>query len=254
MKNIVSFSGGKDSTAMLLMMIEKGIKIDEIIFCDTGKEFDELYEHIDKIERYIGQKVTRLKNEHSYEYFLYDKEITKGPNKGNRGYGWTKMTNRWCTDRLKTQLVDRHLRKYTEEYTRYIGIAYDEPKRIKNTPGFKYPLYEWKITEAEALQYCYDKGFDFGGLYNHFDRLGCWLCPLQKIESLYSLYKYYPDKWQELKQIEMDMYRRIKNQDLTRIVPFNGRNNTILSLDGRFKIKKLLEERQKNENGGGKLT
>ena len=56
MKNIVSFSGGKDSTAMLLMMIEKGIKIDEIIFCDTGKEFDELYEHIDKIESYIGQK------------------------------------------------------------------------------------------------------------------------------------------------------------------------------------------------------
>ena len=253
MKNIVHFSGGKDSTAMLLMMIEKGIKIDEIIFCDTGKEFDELYEHIDKIERYIGQKVTRLKNEHSYEYFLYDKEITRGHNKGNRGYGWTKMNNRWCTKTLKTQLIDRHLRKYTEEYTRYIGIAYDEPKRIKNTPGFKYPLYEWKITEAEALQYCYDKGFDFGGLYNHFDRLGCWLCPLQKIESLYSLYKYYPDKWQELKQIEMDMYRRTKNQDLTRIVPFNGRNNTILSLDGRFKIKKLLEERQKNENGG-KLT
>ena len=94
------------------------------------------------------------------------------------------------------------------------------------------------------------KDLTSGGLYNHFDRLGCWLCPLQRIESLYSLYKYYPDKWQELKQIEMDMYRRIKNQDLTRIVPFNGRNNTILSLDGRFKIKKLLEERQKNEDGG----
>jgi tRNA(Ile)-lysidine synthase TilS/MesJ len=31
-RHIVSFSGGKDSTAMLLMMIEKGMPIDEIIF------------------------------------------------------------------------------------------------------------------------------------------------------------------------------------------------------------------------------
>ena len=38
MKHIVSFSGGKDSTAMLLMMLEKNMPIDEIIFCDTGKK------------------------------------------------------------------------------------------------------------------------------------------------------------------------------------------------------------------------
>lgn len=50
MKHIVSFSGGKDSTAMLLMMIEKGMQIDDIIFCDTGKEFPEMYEHIKQVE------------------------------------------------------------------------------------------------------------------------------------------------------------------------------------------------------------
>ena len=42
MKHIVHFSGGKDSTAMLLMMIAKGIHIDDIIFCDTGMEFPEM--------------------------------------------------------------------------------------------------------------------------------------------------------------------------------------------------------------------
>lgn len=31
-KHIVSFSGGKDSTTMLLLMIEKGYHIDEILF------------------------------------------------------------------------------------------------------------------------------------------------------------------------------------------------------------------------------
>ena len=32
MKHIVQFSGGKDSTAMLLMMLERGMQVDEIIF------------------------------------------------------------------------------------------------------------------------------------------------------------------------------------------------------------------------------
>lgn len=51
MKHVVSFSGGKDSTAMLLMMIEKNMPIDEIIMCDTGVEFDEMYDHVEKVKK-----------------------------------------------------------------------------------------------------------------------------------------------------------------------------------------------------------
>ena len=53
MLNVVQFSGGKDSTAMLLMMLEKNMPIDDIIFCDTGKEFPQVYEHIEKVNKYI---------------------------------------------------------------------------------------------------------------------------------------------------------------------------------------------------------
>lgn len=70
--HVVSFSGGKDSTAMLLHMIELNMPIDEIIFCDTTVEFPEMYEHIDKVEKYIGRPITRLKQEHSYEYYLLE--------------------------------------------------------------------------------------------------------------------------------------------------------------------------------------
>ena len=66
-KHIVSFSGGKDSTAMLLMMLEKGMKIDEIIFLDTTVEFPEMYEHINKVEKYIGRTITKLKTENDFE-------------------------------------------------------------------------------------------------------------------------------------------------------------------------------------------
>ena len=56
-KGVVGISGGKDSTAMLLRMLEEGMPVDIIIFCDTGLEFDEMYKHIDKLEEYIAQKI-----------------------------------------------------------------------------------------------------------------------------------------------------------------------------------------------------
>ena len=48
--HVVSFSGGKDSTAMLLRMIEEDYPIDIILYCDTGLEFPEMEEHIYKVE------------------------------------------------------------------------------------------------------------------------------------------------------------------------------------------------------------
>ena len=45
-KYIASLSGGKDSTAMLLKIIELGLPLDDIIFIDTGKEYPEMYRHI----------------------------------------------------------------------------------------------------------------------------------------------------------------------------------------------------------------
>jgi len=56
-KHIISFSGGKDSTAMLIRMIELGMQIDEILFADTGVEFPEMYDYIREVEIYIGRKI-----------------------------------------------------------------------------------------------------------------------------------------------------------------------------------------------------
>lgn len=45
----VSLSGGKDSTAMLLKMLEMGMQIDVVLFCETGLDFPEIEEHIRKV-------------------------------------------------------------------------------------------------------------------------------------------------------------------------------------------------------------
>ena len=104
-KHIVSFSGGKDSTAMLLKMIENKMKIDEIIFCDTGMEFEEMYEHIEKVEDMIDLPITVLKSEKKFEYWMFDHIKTKGKNKGQKGYSWPDFRNRWCTQALKKTVI-----------------------------------------------------------------------------------------------------------------------------------------------------
>ncbi len=71
---VCSFSGGKDSTAMLLRMLEEKMPVDVILFCDTGLEFPALYDYIRKVERDIGREITVVKNPNDFEYLLCPQE------------------------------------------------------------------------------------------------------------------------------------------------------------------------------------
>lgn len=213
-KNIVSFSGGKDSTAMLLLMIEKNIKIDEIIFLDTGMEFPAMYQHIKQVERFIDRSITILRAEKSFEYMMLEYEKQRGKNKGQKGYSWPDFRNRWCTSYLKKQVIKKYLKKYKDyEIVEFHGIAVDEVKRLEknNEKNVRYPLAEWNITEKEALEYCYNKGFNWDGLYNNFDRVSCWCCPLKNLKELKTLYLKYPVLWDKLKDWEQKTYRKFRS-------------------------------------------
>lgn len=231
MKHIVQFSGGKDSTCMLLMMLERDMPIDDIIFCDTTMEFPGMYDHIAKVEGYIGRKVTRLRSPHDFIYYFAQYRKTRGKNKGECGYGWPRMWTRWCTRLFKIDLTDKYLRNIGE-YVLYIGIARDEPKRHKKRrDNVIHPLYDWGITESMALKYCYDHGFDWGGLYERFRRVSCWCCPLQGIGELRNLRKYYPELWKKLKEMDdMREYKfspRFSVQDLERRFAVEDRQQSL---------------------------
>lgn len=62
----VSLSGGKDSTAMLLLMVERGLPIDLVLNADTGMEFPEMYEHLAWVDEYLfrerGLHITTLRH------------------------------------------------------------------------------------------------------------------------------------------------------------------------------------------------
>lgn len=182
----VSLSGGKDSSALLILMIERGMPIDLVLSADTGMEFPEMYEHLAKMDEYLyrerGIHVTTLRHP--------------------KGFEWPGMMVRWCTGQLKTHLINKEVNRLKGEFNalHYVGIAADECKRCK---GEQYPLVEWGITEAQALQLCYDRGFDFGGLYEIYHRASCWCCPLQRIDELRKLRHHHPELWAHLRDMDI---------------------------------------------------
>ena len=116
--HVVSCSFGKDSTAMLLKMLELGMQVDVVLFCDTGLEFSQLYEHMHKVEENTGIKVTTVKSEHSFEYLMFDKPIKrKKPDlQGKTGFSWAGPLMRWCTNLLKTVPREKYLRELRQKY------------------------------------------------------------------------------------------------------------------------------------------
>lgn len=249
--HVVSLSGGKDSTAMLLRMLEEGMPVDVILFCDTGLEFDGMYHHIDKLEKYIGMPITRLKSPYKFDYLFFE-HMPKRKNPellGRKGYSWAGPRNRWCTAMLKIRIIDKFIRGLSKEYevVQYIGIAADEAERARD---FKYPLIEWGMTEADCLAYCKERGFDWDGLYDIFNRVSCWCCPLQSFDELRKLRKHFPDLWERLRYMDKHTWRKfLKNYSVEQLdIRFDFEEERIrqgLPIKGKefySELKKLIQE------------
>jgi len=213
--NILLFSGGKDSTALLLMILNKeiNITIEEIIFCDTGMEFPEMYDHINKIKKQLKIPITILKPPRSFNYLMFKHIQKKGKNKGIKGYAWPSGRVNWCTGFLKRDVSNKYIKqKYLNGYNEIVGIAFDEFKRLNNKDKKIYPLAENKITEGMCLKYCYDHGFDWDGLYVKFDRVSCWCCPQKNKRELYMIYSFYPKLWNRLKLMDKKSWNTFKGK------------------------------------------
>lgn len=59
--NVISMSGGKDSTAMALLALEQEAENVHFVFADTGHEHAQTYEYVDYLEQRLGIKIVRLK-------------------------------------------------------------------------------------------------------------------------------------------------------------------------------------------------
>ena len=226
---VLSLSGGKDSTALGLEWLKRHTvdpvtyPLHEVVYCDTWMEFPAMVEHINRLEKIFtdaGIKFTRLQNPKSFEWYMFDCITThRNPKlEGTVGRSWPTPKARWCTAWLKAEVIDRYLRELKSKHTviQLIGLAADETRRLEKknnqNPNHRHPLIEWGWDEAYCLQYCYDHGFDWGGLYEIFHRVSCWCCPLQSLKELRNLRKHFPDLWAKLLDMEHRTWGTFKDR------------------------------------------
>jgi len=186
---IVSFSGGKDSTAMLLRMIENGDPIHSVLWFDTERDFVEIEDHIDNLTVEFPQINFQTVRHWAGFDFLQQR------------YGDPHKSGGWCTA-AKRDNCNKYVRlmlKDNPDIIECIGFSADESHRAERVTKSKkwdvrYPLIEYGMTEADCLQYCYDHGYDFGGIYNWMPskRVSCYDCPKQSKADFAAIRKHKP--------------------------------------------------------------
>lgn len=157
MKYIASVSFGKDSLAMLLMLIEKQYKLDEVIFYDTGMEFQAIYDiryEIKKLLEKLGIKYTELKPKERFLYKMLEKEVHKRDGSIQYGYGVCGGKCRWGTTEKNITITKYLKEQYGQDYKEYIGIASDETRRIEKERNEHklLPLVDWRNDRSRLFK------------------------------------------------------------------------------------------------------
>ena len=203
---VVAFSGGKDSTAMLLRMLELddpiNYPVNRIVFCDTEFEFPALYEYLDRVQAYITEKypergliVERINASKTWDDWFYGK-LTRGRFEGQTRGAPLKLYPCYWSREAKIIPLNKIAKEIGCDY-QYIGIAHDEQSRIRDTePTYRYPLNEWKWTEKDCMDYLDHHDIALS-LYTVFNRLGCFHCPKQSFRSWYSLWLHFPELYEK---------------------------------------------------------
>ena len=190
---------------MVLRLIEEKEPLDEVVFYDTGMEFQAIYNIRDRMMPVFKEHsimYTELRPDRPFLAEMLAREHRKRSGEWQYGYGWCGGTCRWgTTNKL------RSIAKYCGSYHQYVGIAADEPLRLARLGLNKSaPLAKWGMTESDCLRYCREheikweeNGVD---LYDILDRVSCWCCRNKNRQELYNIYRYLPDYWGRLKALQ----------------------------------------------------
>lgn len=248
MKNLsyytLSLSGGKDSLALFLKLLETGAKLNEVVCVDLGDEYEAVYDVLLFVasiclKEKIKFTVLTIPETDEYKAFVKKtgKEIGmfkylaiyhKRPN-GKIGYGWCGKC-RWGTA-IKKQLLNAYYQSLERFVVEYVGIAYDEVHRIDINPyknyAKTYPLVKWKMSEQDCLYYCYEHGVYWlqNGirLYDLLDRVSCKHCQNKNLKEQRNIRKYISELWKDFTEWQ-------------RLIPYPYRSDgaTIFDLEKRF--------------------
>jgi len=177
-RQIVAFSGGKDSTAMILAMRDRNERIDGLLVTPTGNELPEVWQHWDRIAAMVGAPVIR----------------PKGPSLETAIASQNALPNfrmRWCTRLIKIVPLIAWA-KQNQDATICVGLRADEEQRegiISRSVSTRFPLREFGMDLTAVRQILSRNGIEVP------NRTDCAVCFWQRLGEWFELWRDHKDLW-----------------------------------------------------------
>lgn len=213
MRHIASWSGGKDSTATIILAHENNEPLDTIIFCEvmfdkeTTGELPQKIQFVKNVAKPIfeswGYEVQIL---HHTKTFMDEFEHMRGEkSKWNGKRLGFPMSGKCYMNDAKRKPIQKFYREIREPYMDYVGIAIDEVSRLeamkKRNKNQTSLLEKYGFTEKMAMEIC-GKYNLISPIYEFSKRDGCWFCPNANDSQLKFLRDNNGDLWRKLLELE----------------------------------------------------
>lgn len=197
-KPVVSFSGGKDSTAVSYI-VRTALQSNEVphIFGNTGIEYPDTLSYIAKFK------------ENDSDIPFHEASAERSFLQMCKVLGPPSMLYAWCCSVIKASTIAEAIARSSgkDSIISFEGIRKRESKRRRNRePTYlskkiakqlsAYPILDWK--EIEVWLYILSRGLEFNTAYEKgFPRVGCMFCPHSSQYNEYLVKRYYPSHYQK---------------------------------------------------------
>ncbi len=189
---IISFSGGKDSLACLLLCLKELGDL-PMLFNDTGLEMPETVKHVEEVAE-------------AFDLDLLKAEAGEAFWESLESFGPPSRDYRWCCKVCKLIPITRLLKQtYLKGTLTFLGQRRYESFNRARAPSLskswwiKGSLTASPINDWSSLQvwlYLMKEKVNANPLYRAgFDRVGCWLCPSCELAEFKLVEELHPELW-----------------------------------------------------------
>lgn len=202
----ISFSGGKDSCALLAYLCETYPNVKKhIIFADTGWEHDDVETWVQEIASRFNQTVHIVKSDTKDYLSMVE----------SRGM-FPSAKYRQCTSDLKRGPIHKWIRNNCgPRVVQAIGIRAEEShsrakqnplKRNKSLSNSKRTVYDWfpifDWTEEEVKSYLAERDIPLHPVYKYLPRFSCQVCIFNTPKELQAIRRNNPKAFFKIADLE----------------------------------------------------
>ena len=225
MVTVISYGGGVQSTALVVLSLSEQWRVDEIVHVDLmDAESPATREYVARFREWLqrehGRDITVIER-NMYRDMLDNPGFTPVPWRIADG---SAMLSRQCTRQYKVQPLQRYLydRYPGERIGLVLGISVDEYHRMRDSSAARiehvYPLVDRRLTRWQ----CRDI-IERAGLSVPY-KSSCWFCPYRTPGSQLVLLQHYPQLREMADALEdrINAERRRRGQDEIAVLRVDG--------------------------------